>query len=201
MAVRKVKHWMMGAAAVLCVAALAPAAQAQDFFSNFFGGFGRSRAPAIQMPLGDNFQQAQPRQRVGGGGQAFCVRTCDGRHFPVVGSDNQSRVTSCSSLCPSAETKVVYGSNIDNAATENGKPYSELPNAFRYRNEYDASCTCRGNPWDEQALARHRAYAEAAKAGNAAKPVAAADKPAKVQEASRRESRTAPNAWQREDDD
>jgi hypothetical protein len=152
MAARKVKHWMMGAAAVLCVAALAPAAQAQDFFSNFFGGFGRSRAPAIQMPLGDNFQQAQPRQRVGGGGQAFCVRTCDGRHFPVVGSDNQSRVTSCSSLCPSAETKVVYGSNIDNAATENGKPYSEMPNAFRYRNEIVAGCTCNGK--DSMGLAQ-----------------------------------------------
>ena len=40
----------------------------------------------------------------------------------------------CSSFCPASETKVVYGSNIDSAATENGKPYSELPNAFRYRN-------------------------------------------------------------------
>jgi hypothetical protein len=144
MAVRKVKRWITGVAAVLCVVALAPAAQAQDFFSNFFGGLSRSRAPAIQLPFGDNIQQAQPRQRVGGGGQAYCVRTCDGRHFPVVGSDNQSRVTSCSSLCPSAETKVVYGSNIDNAATENGKPYSELPNAFRYRNEIVAGCTCNG---------------------------------------------------------
>ena len=39
---------------------------------------------------------------------------------------------------------MVYGSNIDNAATENGKPYSELPNAFRYRNEIVAGCTCNG---------------------------------------------------------
>ena len=29
-------------------------------------------------------------------------------------------------------------------ATENGKPYSELPNAFRYRNEFVAGCTCNG---------------------------------------------------------
>src|SRR5690349_16303810 len=98
MAVRKIKGWMAGVAAVLAVAALAPPAQAQDFFSNFFRGFGHSRAPAVQMPFGDNFQQSEPRQRVGGGGQAFCVRTCDGRHFPVVGSDSQSRTTSCSSL-------------------------------------------------------------------------------------------------------
>jgi hypothetical protein len=39
---------------------------------------------------------------------------------------------------------VVYGGNIDNAATETGKPYSELPNAFRYRQEIVAGCTCNG---------------------------------------------------------
>jgi uncharacterized protein DUF2865 len=143
MTVRMVRYWMMGAAAGLAVAALAPAAQAQDFFSSFFGGFGRSRAPSIQMPLADEFQQAQPRQRYGGG-QAFCVRSCDGRHFPVSGPDGKSRAASCNSLCPAAETKVVYGSNIDNAVAENGKPYSELPNAFRYRNEIVAGCTCNG---------------------------------------------------------
>ncbi len=40
--------------------------------------------------------------------------------------------------------KVVYGSSIDTAATESGKPYSELPNAFRYRTELVAGCTCNG---------------------------------------------------------
>ena len=39
---------------------------------------------------------------------------------------------------------MVYGGNIDNAVSENGKPYSELPNAFRYRNELVAGCTCNG---------------------------------------------------------
>ena len=77
-------------------------------------------------------------------GQAYCVRTCDGRYFPIAASDNASRAASCNSFCPASETKVVYGSNIDNAATENGKPYSELPNAFRYRNEIVAGCTCNG---------------------------------------------------------
>ena len=76
--------------------------------------------------------------------QAYCVRTCDGRYFPIAASDNASRAASCSSFCPASETKVVYGGNIDNAATENGKPYSELPNAFRYRNEIVAGCTCNG---------------------------------------------------------
>ena len=39
---------------------------------------------------------------------------------------------------------MVYGGNIDHATTENGKAYSELPNAFRYRNEIVAGCTCNG---------------------------------------------------------
>jgi hypothetical protein len=36
------------------------------------------------------------------------------------------------------------GSSIDNATAENGKSYSELPNAFRYRNELVSGCTCNG---------------------------------------------------------
>ena len=106
MAVRKIKGWTAGVAAALAVAALAPPAQAQDFFSSFFRGFGRSRAPAIQMPFGDNFQQSEPRQRYGGGGgQAYCVRTCDGRYFPIAGTDKESRAAACSSLCPNADTE------------------------------------------------------------------------------------------------
>jgi hypothetical protein len=81
---------------------------------------------------------------VGGGGQAYCVRTCDGRYFPISAGDGQSRAASCKSFCPASETKIVYGSSIDSATTEKGKPYSELPNAFRYRNELVAGCTCNG---------------------------------------------------------
>jgi hypothetical protein len=139
-----IRRWTVGAAAVLCLS-LASAAQAQDFFSQLFGGFGRSRGPVIRMPFDDGppVQRSEGR-RYGGGGQAFCVRTCDGRHFPITGSDRESRAQSCSSLCPASETKVVYGSSIDDAATDNGKPYTELPNAFRYRNELVSGCTCNG---------------------------------------------------------
>jgi hypothetical protein len=48
-----------------------------------------------------------------------------------------------------------------------GHPYSDLPTAFQHLTRYDASCTCRGNPWDEEALARHRAYAQEAEHGGA----------------------------------
>jgi hypothetical protein len=142
----KLAAW--GAAALVCATALAPAAQAQDFFSQLFGSFGgRARQPYISMPFanddGSAVQRSEMRPRYGGG-QAFCVRTCDGRYFPVTASDNASRAASCNSFCPASETKVFYGGSIDNAAAENGKSYSELPNAFRYRNEIVAGCTCNG---------------------------------------------------------
>jgi hypothetical protein len=156
---RSANRWGVGAVIAVCVLSAAPTAQARDFFSALFGAFSDnpSLAPAqpersAPLPFaseGDSFgrpaQPARPRVSYGGdGGQAYCVRSCDGRYFPISAGDGQSRAASCNSFCPASETKVVYGSSIDHAATENGKPYSELPNAFRYRNELVAGCTCNG---------------------------------------------------------
>jgi hypothetical protein len=144
----------LGATAVLCTTAIAPAAHAEDFLSALFGAFGGHRmqapqAPSTPLPFASEENDrtgvvdARPRL-VYSGRQAYCVRTCDGRYFPITASDNQSRAASCNSFCPASETRVVYGSDIDRATTETGKPYSELPNAFRYRNELVAGCTCNG---------------------------------------------------------
>jgi Protein of unknown function (DUF2865) len=149
-------RWSICAVVAMCVLSAAPAAQARDFLSTLFGAFSdnpslapaqpRSSAPLPFASEGDLFgRPAEPARRAGvSGGQAFCVRTCDGRYFPVSASDGQSRAASCNSFCPASETKIFYGGSIDNAATENGKSYSELPNAFRYRNEIVAGCTCNG---------------------------------------------------------
>jgi Protein of unknown function (DUF2865) len=146
----------LGAAVALGALTIVPAAQAEDFFSALFGGFGggRPHAPSMRLPFFSEGDPAVPRNEFrrprasyssySGGAQAYCVRTCDGRYFPVSASDGQSRAASCNSFCPASETKVVYGSNIEDAATENGKRYAELPNAFRYRNEIVAGCTCNG---------------------------------------------------------
>ena len=157
MRMRSARLATLGAAALVCAFALAPAAQAQDFFSQLFGGFGGGRPqhqPYLSMPFANDDGSVPVRRRVmrpryssgggGGSGQAFCVRTCDGRYFPVAASDKESRSASCASFCPASETKVFYGSTIDNAAADNGKSYSELPNAFRYRNELVSGCTCNG---------------------------------------------------------
>ena len=141
---RSVRRAALGGAVVLCASSLVPSVRAEDFFSALFGGFGgRHGGPQIIMPFineGTPPGDARPRYA----GQAYCVRGCDGRYFPISGPDNQSKAASCNSLCPASETMLVYGSNIDNAATETGKPYSELQNSFRFRNEIVAGCTCNG---------------------------------------------------------
>jgi hypothetical protein len=151
--VRRSGRLALGAAVAWVALMPAPAAQAEDFLSALFGAFGgRPQAPSTPLSFaneGDNSATPEgltPRPRAGyaGGSLAYCVRGCDGRYFPITAADNQSRVASCNSFCPASDTKVVYGSSIDNAVTESGKPYSELPNAFRYRNEMVAGCTCNG---------------------------------------------------------
>ena len=143
------KKLAAGLLAMVVLGGVSQAAQAQDFLSSLFGAIsgGHAPAPSIQSPFTDDApiqpHEARPRS-TGGGRTAYCVRTCDGRYFPIIASDNQSRAASCNNFCPASETKIVYGSSIDQAATEAGKPYSELPNAFRYRSELVAGCTCNG---------------------------------------------------------
>jgi hypothetical protein len=148
---RSGKGLALCAMTLLGAVALAPVAQAEDFLSALFSAFGggRPRLPSMPLPFANENNPAAPQtegraRAVTSGGQAYCVRGCDGRYFPISGPDNQSRAASCNSFCPASETKLVYGSSIDNAVTEAGKPYSELPNAFRYRNEIVAGCTCNG---------------------------------------------------------
>jgi hypothetical protein len=149
--IRQSGRLALGAAVAWVALMPAPAAQAEDFLSALFGAFGGARPSLPSTPLsfaneGDNSAASESRPRAGyaGGSLAYCVRGCDGRYFPISAADNQSRAASCNSFCPASDTKVVYGSSIDNAVTESGKPYSELPSAFRYRNEMVTGCTCNG---------------------------------------------------------
>ena len=153
MGINKCTGTALGVVVALIAIVIAPEALAEDFFSALFGAFGVHRGqPATPMPyVGEENtafppegQVSRPRVYSSGGSQAYCVRTCDGRYFPISTAGNQSRAASCNGFCPASETKVVYGNTIDNAVAEDGKSYSELPNAFRYRDELVAGCTCNG---------------------------------------------------------
>lgn len=124
-------------------------AQGCDPLSAFFGGcsFRPSQPSTGYGEPGDG----SDRQRVyiyraqrESSMSAFCVRTCDGRYFPISVRDGQSSAEVCSNFCPASETKIYRGSSIDEASSDSGRSYSDLPNAFRYRKELVAGCTCNG---------------------------------------------------------
>jgi hypothetical protein len=84
----------------------------------------------------------QHRPIVSGTTNSFCVRTCDGRFFPVPSVSKVIDVKACEAVCPSTEMQVYAGSDIENATTERGLAYTKLVNAFRFRREMVPSCTC-----------------------------------------------------------
>ncbi|MBA2401146.1 MAG: DUF2865 domain-containing protein [Bradyrhizobium sp.] len=126
-------------------------AHAQEAYDIRSGGM-RASPPSAMLSFGENpgvelpprpRMAPRPKVHVEASG-AYCVRTCDGRYFPAPVGDQQSRAEGCKNLCPAAETKVFSGSSIDSASSKDGRAYSALPNAFRYRKELVAGCTCNG---------------------------------------------------------
>ena len=186
---------------------------------NIFGGDGSERRrperlPERQSSLDPDEDGVRPRRGLGTSGgtsgtfRTVCVRLCDGFHWPVSHSTTRDRfgrdAKQCEQACPNRSRLFVHPASDSEAAAMKdleGRPYDKLENAFRHQREYVANCTCRGNPWDEEALARHRAYAEAAQKEKQ-KPVANAGKPAaEQQQASRRERRDRSERWARRSED
>jgi hypothetical protein len=153
-------HWRF---ALLFAAALVPAtAQAEGgglfgAILNLFGGSRPAQEPAAPPPPpgptaanpldlpGLNSQPVAPSH--GGPQVAYCVRTCDGRYFPMprtAGGANATPAKICNAICPTAETKIYSGSNIETAAAADGSRYSALKNAFVYRERLIEGCSCNG---------------------------------------------------------
>ena len=93
-------------------------------------------------PVYTPFGQAPPTGT--GRSVAYCVRTCDGRYFPMQRHANANPVQLCSAFCPAAKTVVFNGSQIDQAVASNGARYADLDNAFVYRQKIIEGCTCNG---------------------------------------------------------
>ncbi|WP_370103096.1 DUF2865 domain-containing protein [Bradyrhizobium yuanmingense] len=79
----------------------------------------------------------------GGSGPAFCVRSCDGKYFPLM-RGLVSPAQMCQAFCPASATKVYFGSSIDDAYSQTGERYADSENAFAYRKALRADCTCNG---------------------------------------------------------
>jgi hypothetical protein len=101
--------------------------------------------------------------------RTVCVRLCDGSFFPISYATTSDRFSrdekACQKSCSSPAKLYVYrssGGTPETMVDRNGQPYAQLATAFRYRTAYDASCTCKPQPWEEAAQERHRMYALAA---------------------------------------
>ena len=85
------------------------------------------------------------------------MRTCDGYYFPISNSTSSTRFAedeqTCQKLCPASEVALYShrnpGEDIAQAVANNGRLYKDMPNAFRYRREFVATCGCRlpGQSW------------------------------------------------------
>jgi len=125
-------------------------ARSGNFLSNLFGGGGGG----FSDHSGDADLGA-PQQS--GTYRTVCVRSCDGAYFPISFATVPSRFAdderTCRSLCPNAQvTLYTYhnpGEDIAQAVSISGQPYSQSPNAFRFRTQYDKTCSCRapGQSW------------------------------------------------------
>jgi hypothetical protein len=117
------------------------------FLNNLFGGNNNPAAPPVDLgPQSGTYR-------------TVCVRTCDGGYFPVSFATVPARFgedeNKCKALCPATEaTLYAYrnpGEDINQAVSVNGQPYTALPNAFKFRTEFNPTCSCRapGQTWSD----------------------------------------------------
>ncbi len=105
--------------------------QQGGFLEQLFGGrSGGTFAPGYEQ---------QPQ--MSGNFRTICVRTCDGYYFPVSFSAPSNRFAEdermCQRMCPAAQVSLYTyrnpGEDVQQAVSLDGRAYTELPTAFRYR--------------------------------------------------------------------
>ncbi len=116
-----------------------------NFLNNLFGNNnGPGAVPADLGPQSGTYR-------------TVCVRTCDGGYFPISFATVAGRFAdderTCKALCPATEaTLYAYrnpGEDMNQAVSISGQPYASSPNAFRFRQEFNPSCSCKaaGQTW------------------------------------------------------
>ncbi len=121
------------------------------FLSNLFGN--SESSPGEIPPAGDAMMSNVPQ----GTYRTVCVRTCDGYYFPISFTTVPARFAdderACKAQCPATDANLYTyrnpGEDMNAAVSIAGQPYSSSPNAFRYRTEFNPSCSCKaqGQTW------------------------------------------------------
>lgn len=176
----------------LTLAALAAGsggAAAQSLFETLFGGGAQPAYPSpAQLPratapprLGttspprprDDDDENHGSQSGAGGQRTVCVRLCDGYYWPISNSTSRASyyrdANQCSSACNGEAKLFHYPANgeIKDAVDLTGRNYTSLANAFKYRKELVAGCSCKPAPWSQAEIERHQVYAADAAASKA----------------------------------
>jgi hypothetical protein len=116
-----------------------------NFLSNLFGNNNAPGAPPADLgPQSGTYR-------------TVCVRTCDGGYFPISFATVPARFSdderTCKALCPATEASLYAyrnpGEDMNQAVSISGQPYTSSPNAFRFRQEFNPSCSCKaaGQTW------------------------------------------------------
>ena len=118
------------------------------FLNNLFGG-GNNNPGGVPPGVDPT--------TISGTYRTVCVRTCDGGYFPIEFSTTPARFADderqCKAQCPATEAELYAyqnpGQDINQAVSINGQPYTALPNAFKFRTEFNPSCACKapGQSW------------------------------------------------------
>jgi hypothetical protein len=134
-----------------CGPQYANAAQSQggNFLSNLFNGGNNPNNPPGAPPSDLGPQSGTYR--------TVCVRSCDGAYFPISFATVPGRFPddekTCKALCPAAEASLYAyrnpGEDMNSAVSISGQPYTALPTAFKFRSEFNPSCSCKaaGQSW------------------------------------------------------
>jgi hypothetical protein len=134
----------------------APQQERKGFFEMLFGG-GGSEQPQEETVIEPEMDPSEtPRVSTF---RTVCVRTCDGFFFPISFQTTRNAFERdeaiCQATCPGAEAKLFAypnpGGQMEQASSVEGEPYAKLENAFRYRKEFVAGCSCKpeGMNWAE----------------------------------------------------
>jgi hypothetical protein len=121
--------------------------------------------------------------QLGGEFHTMCVRTCDGYFFPMSNAaslgDFERDQKNCESSCPGTEMQVFYTRGMDDdsgamTSSVTGRPYSELPTAYLYKQTNVArppACGCNAQGQNFEIIAGNPPSPEQSEPDAAATPL------------------------------
>lgn len=125
-----------------------------------FFSFFDDRGPSVREPR----QERSPSDLPFSTYRTMCVRQCDGYYFPVsfstLPSQFQADETQCQQRCAAPTDLFVYrnpGEDVENMVSLDGKPYTDLENAWLYREKFVDGCSCDAAEYSQSKIARSTA--------------------------------------------